>query len=176
MCVNRWYAFIHPTDIYWMSNSVKDPLVGPGGTKINKISSWPQVFLSLVGNRDTLRDSFEKVCHWRCFPGVQSWGVGTGVAFTHVFFSSTVESAWRNQGCPFPLFSHLTSAVVGCPHVPLLQRGKHAPTSGSLHIRFSLPGMLFPQVGGTCCLLSLRSLLSCHLSSEALPNHSIKKL
>lgn len=61
MYVNRKYSSIHPTDIYWVSNNVMDPLVGPGDTEMNKISSWPQVAPSLVRNRVTSRDGFKKI-------------------------------------------------------------------------------------------------------------------
>lgn len=45
-----------------MSNHAMDPLVGLGGTEMNKIPFCLQVALFLVRNRDTLRDHVEKVC------------------------------------------------------------------------------------------------------------------
>lgn len=85
------------------------------------------------------------------------------------------RSSLKKSGLPLSSFQALNKCSGTLPSrslVSLLQHGMHAPASGPLH-RFPLPGMPFPQIGGTGCLLSLRSLLSCHLS---LTWPSIKKL
>lgn len=47
-------------DIFWMSKNVLVTLVGLWGTEMNKMSFWPPVALSAVGNRNTLTDHFDK--------------------------------------------------------------------------------------------------------------------
>lgn len=58
-----------------------------------------------------------------------------------------------------------------------LRHSRHIPTRELLHLPFCLPGRLYPspKVHKACSFPSFVSLPIYHLSSDALPDHSIKQ-
>ena len=85
-------------------------------------------------------------------------------------------------GCgPLCPLLDLTSYLLPLSHTSLskppsslfLEHSRHAPTSGPLHGLVPLLGNLSPDIPITDSLHSLKSLLKCHLGTEASSDHAV---